>query len=171
MAKCVRSLCMRLWSLIAILFFSLPGCTAIKASVQVTRAEAALGVARDEGADAKAVYEYTMALRYLEKAREEIGWTDYRMSDELSVRSMEWADKAIIAMDGGNTSFEILPDAVLRDRPVALPPVTDDNDDEGFFEPKESTVLPPAPEPEPEPEPEVVPDEWGDDLDEFELEE
>lgn len=162
---------MRLWPLIAILFFSLPGCTAIKASAQVTRAEAALGVARDEGADAKAVYEYTMALRYLEKAREEIGWTDYRMSDELSVRSMEWADKAIIAMDHGKRGLEILSDDVLRDRPAAPPPATDDGDDGGFFEPKESTDMPPVSEPEPEPEPEVEPDEWGDDLDEFELEE
>ncbi len=76
-----------------------PGCTAINASYHLVDAEITVNKSRDYGADVHAVYEYTMALRYLDKAREENGYSEYKLSAELAQTAAEWADQAVISMD------------------------------------------------------------------------
>ena len=160
------------------------GCTAIKASIHIAEAEQALGEAREFGAPELAVYEYTMAVRYLEKAREEIGWSDYRVSENLSKRSMEWSDKSIIAIERGNRGLEGLGEELADEldfggtpEPAPIDDEFEDLGGEEWLEPSEPIEPLPEPEPEPEPEPSDEPDpgdEWEDDfddLDDFELEE
>ncbi len=86
------------------------GCTAIKATVHVAQADQALAEARNHDAQNLAVYEYTMALRYIEKAREELGSSDHRMTENLAKRSAEWADKAIISIERGRRGIDTLED-------------------------------------------------------------
>ena len=77
----------------------LSGCTATKASYHLVDAELTINRARIYGADEHAIYEYTMALRYLEKAREENGYADYKVASELAITASQWADQAVISMD------------------------------------------------------------------------
>src|SRR5688500_3964410 len=88
-------------SLLVVLLIGAPtsGCTAAKASIQTVSAEESLRLAREYKADQIAAYEYTMALRYLEKAREEIGYSQFKMADALARQSAEWADRAIIFVE------------------------------------------------------------------------
>ena len=154
------------------------GCIALKTTVHVTQAEQALAQARDYNAQEAAPYEYTMAVRYLEKSREEIGWSDYRMSEDLAKRSIEWSDKAIITIERGNRGIDFLRDApdLLTDQPAtepAMPVVEDPGDD--WLE-VDGPVAPVVPEPEapaPDPEPDVhAPgDEFEEEEDDFEWDE
>lgn len=95
------------------------GCTAIKSTVHLTEAETAVREAEARNAQALATYEYTMALRYLEKAREEAGHAEFGISAALSKKSMHWADKAIIAVEGGRRVA--VPDTLSDAPPVHLP--------------------------------------------------
>ena len=102
---------MRLYS--GFLLAALPlagGCTAVTSSYHLVDAELTVIRARNYGADEHAVYEYTMANRYLDKAREENGYAEFRMSSELAQTASEWADQAVISMDergiAGNTAEE-----------------------------------------------------------------
>ncbi len=99
-------------ALALVLAVSLSGCTAIKSTVHLAQAEQALAEARNYDSQNLAVYEYTMAIRYLEKAREENGASDYRISENLSKRSMEWADKAIISIERGRRGIDTLEDDI-----------------------------------------------------------
>lgn len=153
------------------------GCIAIKSTVHVSQAEQALAKAGDYNAQEAAPYEYTMAVRYLEKSREEIGWADYRMSEDLAKRSIEWSDKAIITIERGNRGIDFLRDApdLLTDEVVPAPemPVVEDPGDDwldvdGPVTPVEEA---PAPAPEPVPDEPVPGDEFSEDEDEFEWEE
>jgi hypothetical protein len=77
----------------------LSGCAAVRAQVEIVRAEQSVAAALDKNAQELATYEYTMALRHLEKSREEAGYADYRVSVELARASATWADKSIIVID------------------------------------------------------------------------
>lgn len=135
------------------------GCTAIKATVHVAQAEQALADARDHDAQNLAVYEYTMAVRYLEKAREEHGSADYRISEDLSKRSAEWADKAIIAIERGRKGIDMLEDA------GSLPTTAPGRPAEETL--PESTIQPL----EDLDEPETPPKKPSDDTDDWDLDE
>lgn len=91
---------------------SLAGCTAIKSTVHLAQAEQALAEARNYDSQNLAKYEYTMAIRYLEKAREENGASDYRIAENLAKRSMEWSDKAIISIERGRRGIDTLEDDI-----------------------------------------------------------
>ena len=165
---------MRRLAVLALSLALATGCTAVKSTFHVMQADAALAGARDYNAQELAVYEYTMAQRYLEKAREEMGGSDYKMSERLARRSMEWSDRAIIVIEGGNRGLESMGDD-LRDfgpRPqsddadpaTGDPVLTSSSSDEQWFEPTEPVETPaPAPEPEPEPEGPDPGDEFSDD--------
>lgn len=157
------------------LLLLLCGCTAAKATFQVVTAEQALADARRYEADRVAVYEYTMALRYLEKAREEIGYSDYRIADALARQSAVWADRSIIFTerhgrteiqldDFSDTAPIVAPPAVP---PPDFPPATPQPGDE-LFAPKEPVVVP-APEPAPAPAP-APKNEFEFDVEEEEVE-
>ncbi len=155
------------------------GCTAAKANIQLISAEQALLRADSEGAEEVAGYEYTMAKRYLEKAREEVGYSEYRVADALARQSAEWSDRAIIFVERrGRTDinlddFSAVPAAVP---PPSQPPPTVPDDiapgeegkptDEDLFAPVEPD-LDPDPDPEPEPEPN---DDFEMDDDDIEVE-
>src|SRR5688572_28924751 len=107
----------------------LASCTATKASVRVVSAEESLRRAREYQAETKAIYEYTMAVEYLEKARAELGYSEYRLADVLARQSAEWSDRAIIFIEKKGR-IEITGEGLSDVRPPPPPPP------------------PPAPEPE-----------------------
>ena len=153
------------------------GCTAIKATIHMADAEKALSSAEEYGARDMATYEYTMALRYLEKAKEEITYNEYRTSEDLSKKSAEWSDKAIIFIQGGGRlsgeefhGVEDIGGAPVIEGPQKLPdevvPVepTPEPVNDGLWE--DTTT----PDPEPEPEPDPVDDFGFEDDEDFEME-
>lgn len=79
-------------------------------------ADEAVKRAESYGAPDLAAYEYTMAVLYLDKAQEEAGYTEYRVARDLAVTAADWADEAIIVIQGGamqsaGDSLEDLPEA------------------------------------------------------------
>ncbi len=72
----------------------LPGCAA-RAGYYVVSAEREYLSAMNEGAEERAPYEATMAGAYLQKAKEEIGYSDYGVAEKLAKRSMEMSEKAL----------------------------------------------------------------------------
>jgi hypothetical protein len=73
----------------------LTSCTAAKVTFHVSAAERSLKEARKEGAVQLASYEYTMAEKVLEKAREDAGYSRYRSSQDLAMESENWAKQAV----------------------------------------------------------------------------
>ena len=87
------------------------GCAATQAALQISKANKAVERAKENGAIEYAVYEYTMAENYLEKAREEAGYSDFKDSVTLANGAAEWADKAIIVIkkEGRGLDLDSLP--------------------------------------------------------------
>ena len=52
-------------------------------------------LARQAGAEKKATYEYTLAVAYFDKAREENGANEFGHADLLAQASMDWAARAL----------------------------------------------------------------------------
>lgn len=108
------------------------GCAAAKASVQILSAEQALHRAETYQAPEVAVYEYTMATEYLDKAREEAGYADYRIADALARKSAEWSDRAIIFVERhgrGELNIDELSDTTAPP-PKPTSPLGDPEDDD-----------------------------------------
>jgi hypothetical protein len=70
------------------------GCTA-RASYYILDAQRKFDSAVHEGAEQRAPYEYTMAREFLQKAKEEDGYSDYGAVETLCKKSQEYADVAI----------------------------------------------------------------------------
>jgi hypothetical protein len=132
------------------------GCTAAKASIQTVAAEESLRKAKEYEADQIAAYEYTMALRYLEKAREEIGYSQFRMADALARQSAEWSDRAIIFTEKRGRSeinlsdFQEAPAPAPEPAPAPAPPAPVDPDMMDILGPSPAPAPAPAPVPDPE---------------------
>lgn len=92
------------------------GCAATVVSLQMVNAQRALDDARAKGAAEGATYEYTMAVRYLEKAREEVGEAELGAADALARQSEVWSERAIEFVELGRR-----PGVELDDLPDALP--------------------------------------------------
>lgn len=92
------------------------GCAATVVSLQVVNAERALEQAAARGAAQGAPFEYTMALRYLEKAREEVGVSELGAADALARQSEVWSERAVEFVDLGRR-----PGVQLDDLPDTLP--------------------------------------------------
>jgi hypothetical protein len=136
-------------------------------------ADASLSRARDHGAEERATYEYIMATRFLDKAREEFAESQYRVCEALSKHSADWSDRAIITIEseGGKADFsgDDLSNTAPSSRPApaAAPvPAPAAQPLDPLFEP---TTTQPTAAPEPEPEPEPEPDEY-EDLEDIDLE-
>jgi hypothetical protein len=127
----------------------LASCTATKASVQVVSAEESLRRAREYQAESKAVYEYTMAVEYLEKARSELGYSEYRLADVLARQSAEWSDRAIIYIEKRG-KVEITGEG-LSDTLPPPPPPPPPAPEPAPVDPELEDILAPR-EPEPTPE-------------------
>ena len=100
------------------------GCTSLKATIHMADAEKALRVADEYDAKNLATYEYIMAMRYLQKAKEEISYNEHRMAEDLAKKSQEWSDKAIIFIQrGGRLDLSEEDFDFLRDKsPDEAPP-------------------------------------------------
>lgn len=96
-------------SLIPLLFLAglASGCTAVRAGAQVQEAISARDAALARDADVNAPFEYTMASRYLDKAWEEIGTGQYKMSVTLAQKSAEWSDCSIVQVETGRRSIDV----------------------------------------------------------------
>ena len=71
------------------------GCGPVEYMNQVTlRASSEVAAARAAGADKHAIYEFTMAVEYLHKAREEAGYADYQAAIRLGKTSEQMAREA-----------------------------------------------------------------------------
>ena len=99
----------------------LNGCAAFS-TYQLLSAANVVEQAREAGAEEYAVYEYTMAERYLEKAYEETGHADYKIAVELARTSEEWAQQAIRTVETSGR------DAELRSLQEALPNLDNESD-------------------------------------------
>ena len=91
---------MRARKLLGLLSLLIPisGCMAVKGTVNVAQADQAVVRAQERGAGHYAIYEYTLASRYLEKSREELGNNEFRTATELARSAAGFADKAVISM-------------------------------------------------------------------------
>src|SRR5687767_1455074 len=82
------------WTLLPLLgvaTMALGGCTAVRASYYLLDAQRKFDAAVAEGAEQKAPYEYTLAREFLQKAKEEDGYSDFGASEMLSRKSIEYA--------------------------------------------------------------------------------
>lgn len=112
------------------------GCTAAKAQFQILSAEQGLHQAAEHDAETVAAFEYEMARLYLEKSKEEAGYSEYRVADALARMSAEWSDRAIIFVERHKRSSVELSDFGEKG-PIPAP---------------NPTTLIPDPEPAPLPE-------------------
>ncbi len=122
------------------------GCTASKAQVQVVSAEEALHRAEEYDADEKAVYEYTMAVEYLAKAKDELGHSQTKIADALARQSAEWSDRAIIFVERRGRQ-EISAEGLSDEAPPPPPPPEPDPEPEPL-DPELEEILAPAPAPD-----------------------
>ena len=75
----------------------LTGCGAMVARARIVGAETAVGAARRAQAETKAIYEYTAATIYLEKAREEEAYGRFGNAIEWGGLAEQLAEKARLA--------------------------------------------------------------------------
>ena len=149
----------------------LSGCTAIKGGIHLIQAETAIERAESRDAPEYAIYEYTLAERYLEKAREEVGRNQFRTATELAKSAANYADQSVISMEErgvgsgkpppkkASSSPRTLPNKPLPTEDMTLPDETPEIADPpiGPFEESMDLLdedLPPLPE---ELEPEAAP--------------
>lgn len=71
------------------------GCGPIVATSSISRAEKLVTEAGSQYAEQYATYQYISAVEYLEKAREEWGYSDYQAAHEYATRALEQARAAI----------------------------------------------------------------------------
>lgn len=111
---------MRPWLLLALAIPLLGGCAA-RSSYFLLNAERAYQAALKDQTEKYAPYEMTLAAQYLDKAREENGYSQFEQCEKLSIESQKYAEKAIevaserkINMEG---SDEIVPEERVEKPP------------------------------------------------------
>lgn len=87
---------------------ALSGCAAGRNVYYLWDAQRAFQEAELKEASTKAIYEYTLAREYLMKAREEAGYSDYRESEDLARKALEWSNKAAEIAEYGTSERELL---------------------------------------------------------------
>lgn len=71
------------------------GCYAgVRGTVKLMEGDQELAQARAAGAQARAVYEWTLADEYMKKARDEWARSEYESAEKLVVKSKRWAAEA-----------------------------------------------------------------------------
>ncbi|MFZ5475445.1 MAG: hypothetical protein ACOZNI_01615 [Myxococcota bacterium] len=78
----------------SLLFLPLLGCTAARATYFIYDAERKFNEAVEAGAPTRAVYEITLAEQFLQKAKEEDGYSDFGATEALCRKSMEYSAAA-----------------------------------------------------------------------------
>jgi hypothetical protein len=69
-------------------------CGPVVSTVSLHDADVAVEAARLEDAERLATYEYVSALEYLDKAKEEWGYSDFQHAEEYAVRALRFAQQA-----------------------------------------------------------------------------
>ncbi len=69
-------------------------CGPIRSTTGVVDARTAIRAAEEVNADSVALYEMTLAREYLSKAREEMGYNDYYVAEQLCLKAVEHATAA-----------------------------------------------------------------------------
>lgn len=83
---------------------SLTGCTAIRGTVHLAKAEQAYTLAVEADAETWAPYAHARAHSLLLKAREEWGYSDFGPAEDLCKQSLEWSTKAREQADAADKS-------------------------------------------------------------------
>jgi hypothetical protein len=86
---------------------ALAACGPVKSTANILDAEVQIQAARTAGADKLAPFEWTAANLYLDKAREEIGYSDYQAGVDFAVKASRYANEArekAMATAGGTES-------------------------------------------------------------------
>lgn len=98
------------------------GCTAVNAQLHIEKAESALSSARERGANTGALYEWTLAERFMAKAQEEVRQNHFGAAERLADSAASYADQSIIALESQGRDLEIdessldaLPDRIGTD--------------------------------------------------------
>jgi len=114
--------------------FLMTGCTAGRATYYLIDADRAYNDAVEASAEDKAVYEFTMAWMYRDKAWEEWGYSDYEAAEKLALLATEYAKTAQqVALYGAEErelidELEVVPDQIERQ-----PDEDEDAEDTGGF--------------------------------------
>ncbi|MBT6177423.1 MAG: DUF4398 domain-containing protein [Deltaproteobacteria bacterium] len=80
--------------LLSLTLLVITGCGPVVSGVRILKADIALGEAQTAGAKETAVYEYTAAKVYLDKAREEHGYSDFWGARVYADKALKFARKA-----------------------------------------------------------------------------
>lgn len=76
------------------LCISLSACGSINSTQAIRGADSALEAAEAQRAEERAVYEYTLAREYYEKARHEWAQSDWKQARRYGQLASEWAERA-----------------------------------------------------------------------------
>ena len=106
----------------------LTGCTAGRATYMLVNAEREYQTAVEQGADQRAVYEITLAHEYLQKAKEEAGYSEYGPVDQLCKASITWSQTAYKKStdDVPETNPEVVPDERLPETQQPTKPTSNE---------------------------------------------
>lgn len=70
------------------------GCGPIVSGVQIINANVEISAAETAGAKQHSLYEYTAAVEYLQKAREEAGYSDFAAARDYADKAYDFAERA-----------------------------------------------------------------------------
>ena len=76
------------------LALSMVGCGPVVSGMRIMKADVEISEAVTAGAREHAVYEYTAAVEYLKKAREEHAYSDFLGAERFAAKALDLADKA-----------------------------------------------------------------------------
>lgn len=106
----------------------LPACGPVSTTLALRDAETALDVARKNGADQFAVYEFRSAELYLAKAREEEGGSDFQAAIDLAEQARKLAEAAHARAGRGGSGLRRAPRAPAAAPNADAPPAGDTRD-------------------------------------------
>lgn len=112
------------------LVLSTSGCAAARASYFLVNADRKYHNALEQGAEDRAPYEAALAGAYLEKAKEEDGYSDFGVTEKLCKRSMEMSAKALVRSEdltNGQNGEKFVPEERVKE-PEKPPEPTPDLD-------------------------------------------
>ncbi len=94
------------------------GCGPVVSGVEIVNANVALSAAETAGAKRTAIYEYTAAREYLQKAREENGYSDFWASRIYAEKALDYALKARKKAEAAAQTEQPV---VMPEQPTAVP--------------------------------------------------
>lgn len=95
------------------------GCGPIMATQNIARADDAVAMAAAAYGDQYATYQYVSAVEYLEKAREEWGFSDFKQANLYARRALQQAESALRRVQNRLDAFgNPLPDGTRSNSPT-----------------------------------------------------